>query len=565
MPSRRDCVLVYFLVGVSLVPAGKSRTLPVPAGKSIREAGGRWYDYLSYSEIVTEMHALALSHPELARVWSTQDRYGLPSAGQCPSTRQPTVPCLTWVLEVTHFPTLGRHPGRPDVLVSGALHGDERVGPAVTLELAKWLVLNFSHDNWAHRLVSGRRMLLIPMTNAVGYAMHTREELGRDPNRDFPFQQAAPACMTTVTARSLNELFRANLIQVALTFHAGMEAVGYVWGDFAHRGGRTASRSPDHSGISSLGRAASLFASSGKRNRAGEEYPSAPMNSIVYPVQGGMEDWAYAASWDLTSVKGCRPSTFGGYKLTLTQSYSDSAARAAVLLIETSDDKSPRSETLGGSAGMLSPGADADGHIPRNVRLAVAAIDLAQPHVEVVEGGKTVAAGKRLVVEAHASARVSAFRAPQSPDGRVHVVQVIKRALANAAFTLSRTLRSERSSSTADTHLTFACAAGLRVKWRVWGAVHADETFPVWLLPNGSVWKSAAAAQSGEPHSSSYASPYLLASQQPKCPESPSSLTNTLLCVGAHWYRKYVLRLTAHHRNASHAIRTVLYATTVRD
>ena len=29
---------------------------------------------------------------------------------------------------------------------------------------------------------------------------------------------------------------------------------------------------------------------------AGSAYLAAPINSIVYPVHGGMEDWAYAAS-----------------------------------------------------------------------------------------------------------------------------------------------------------------------------------------------------------------------------------------------------------------------------
>ena len=37
-------------------------------------------------------------------------------------------------------------------------------------------------------------------------------------------------------------------------------------------------------------------------------YRKSRMNSIVYPVHGGMEDWAYAASWDkaLAVNGGCR-------------------------------------------------------------------------------------------------------------------------------------------------------------------------------------------------------------------------------------------------------------------
>ena len=33
-----------------------------------------------------------------------------------------------------------------------------------------------------------------------------------------------------------------------------------------------------------------------------KDYPFRPMNSLVYPVKGGMEDWAYAASWETKEV-----------------------------------------------------------------------------------------------------------------------------------------------------------------------------------------------------------------------------------------------------------------------
>eukprot|EP00966_Prymnesium_polylepis_P309093 7142853-Prymnesium_polylepis.1 len=203
------------------------------------------------------------------------------------------------------------------------------------------------------------------MTNAVGYEQRVREELGRDPNRDFPFQQAPSACMTTVVARSINELFRSRTIQLAITYHGGMQAVGYVWGDFAHRGGRTDNRSPDHAGISQLAHVAALYASSGLPRHRGRPYDADTMNSIVYPVHGGMEDWAYAASWDKGSVRPCAPTSLGGYPVERTF-YDGSSARAVVLLVETSDDKTPPEKSLGAPAGMLSPGTEQDGHVPRN-------------------------------------------------------------------------------------------------------------------------------------------------------------------------------------------------------
>ena len=91
---------------------------------------------------------------------------------------------------MTDHATLGEEPERPDVLISGALHGDEQVGPVTTIELARWLIQRYDTDEWARRLVQTRRLLLVPMTNAWGCANRRRDELNRDPNRDFPYEQA---------------------------------------------------------------------------------------------------------------------------------------------------------------------------------------------------------------------------------------------------------------------------------------------------------------------------------------------------------------------------------------
>ena len=170
---------------------------------------------LSFARVVHELRGLAAQFPALAAAWTTQQRYNLPSAGACPNSDGSSSACNVWVLELTHRASLGRNPRRPDVLISGALHGDERVGPLATLELAKWLLGHYETDDWARRLVHTRRLLLVPMANAVGYAGRSRNELRNDPNRDFPFQQSPTSCMTTIAARSINELFRGHLIQLA--------------------------------------------------------------------------------------------------------------------------------------------------------------------------------------------------------------------------------------------------------------------------------------------------------------------------------------------------------------
>lgn len=424
------------------------------------------YSHLSYATLVHELQLLASKFPHLASAWTTQQRFGLPSAGTCGNEA-----CLVWVLEVTHQPSLARHPERPDVLLSGALHGDERVGPLATLELARWLLQRYDTDPWARRIVHTRRLLLVPAANAIGYHQRSRSELGRDPNRDFPFEQSPTACMTTVAGRSINELFRSHLIQLVVTFHAGMEAVGYVWGDFHHRRDAAArNRSPDDVGIAALARAASGFAGAGTHGRL---YPTAPMNSVVYPVAGGMEDWGYAASWEPQHVQPCAPGTLGGYARARTASYANATARAVVLLLETSDAKAPNAAALGAHSSSSSSSGSSWRAVAGSWRAAsssAAAPDDTWPLVEPVPSAGSTAAN------------AAAGFVPRS----------VRFAL--AAIDLTRP-HVELETAAASINVPRQC---VQLQWRVWGAVHADSTRPVWRAPRGGEWQPAASpAQSG--------------------------------------------------------------------
>ena len=179
-------------------------------------------------------------------------------------------------------------------------------------------------------------------------------------------------------------------------------------------------------------------------------YPTGPMNSLVYPVTGGYEDWAYASSFEPDGVSRCEDESYrgrdregrddgngeGGARNKDNTSSSkgrytplpDASLRAFNILVETSDNKHPPDERYGshltlpilqkfyrsiqttaGGAGNdnhssehdsspsspssspsslsslpqeLLAGGRGDGHVPRNVRLSLALIDLVQPYVQ---------------------------------------------------------------------------------------------------------------------------------------------------------------------------------------
>ena len=229
---------------------------------------------------------------------------------------------------------------------------------------------------WLARLVSTRRIVVSPMTNALGYDRNQREEDGIDCNRDFPFDVTSERlCMRTICGRTVNELFRQHLFQMSLTFHGGTEVVGYEWGAYPY----LHNLSPDDKAQVDISSIYSRFAGSFQGTKP---YPTGTMNDLVYAVHGGMEDWAYAGSWIPDKVPICKPKTYGGYSETKSV-YNDSMLRAFNMLIETSNQKIPQTH-LGTSQDLLDDTSSThNGHVARNIRLALMAIELVEPYISI--------------------------------------------------------------------------------------------------------------------------------------------------------------------------------------
>lgn len=366
-------------------------------------------------------------YPDFVRITTSQDAYGLPTAGgasDCPYDDDVTG-CKNYILTLQDYI---QHPegsdssnALPEVFLSGELHGNERVGPTAVMEAAKLMLLaadceskprrpstgqqhSFNsekstdwaselqaaktcrkdlkalhgmddvHRKWLARLVATRRIVIVPTANALGYYQNRREEGRADPNRDFPYDvEDAKDCMKTIAGRTLNEVFRDHMFQLSLTFHGGMEVVGYEWGAptwLEHL-------SPDDQGQSVIGAAYSKYGGNFKTSPA---YKYGTMNDLVYFVRGGFEDWAYAASWDPDRVIPCQPTTFGGYDANKTK-YDNSTLRVFNMLVETSNSKEPSESTLGTSFHVFEKDTTGNGHVSRNIRLSLLAVDAVQPYV----------------------------------------------------------------------------------------------------------------------------------------------------------------------------------------
>ena len=276
------------------------------------------FAYPALEQVEARVAELAAAHPTLVRTWTAQQAYGT-QAGQCHlmsgGKATPTV-CRHTFVKLTNFSSGGeawaaQSPAlrdRPQIFFSGNLHGDEWVGPATLLQLVELLLACGADaeapcfNPWLARLLNTRTLVFLIVSNPAGYSAQPpkREDAGVDPNRDFPY--ATDSCLLSSTAQAINSAWREHIFQLGITFHGGMESITYEWGSPAQPG-PSLSMSPDDAGQADL--ASVLRDVAGPLNS--HQYIVGRTNDVVYAVEGGMEDWAYAGACCARAVGRARP------------------------------------------------------------------------------------------------------------------------------------------------------------------------------------------------------------------------------------------------------------------
>jgi hypothetical protein len=366
--------------------AGEARmsSLSSPSHKVVHAKGVDSYVFkrLTYSDITKKLETLAEAYPSYVSMTTAQAKYKVPSPGQCGAAA-----CVQHIVTLTNLRTWtgDAKRTRPQVFFSGGLHGDERVGQVTTVEFIDFMMQNRASNPWLQHLLDTRVVVLTPMTNALGYFKEERRENSVDVNRDFPIDNPTAGCMKSMAARGLNELFRDSMFQVAVTFHGGINIIGGEWGTISSTEKASNAKSPDDAGQIAL---CSVLASYAGGFTGQPAYTHGRMDDVVYGVRGGMEDWAYASSWD--PVQGKTPCTTQRSYDALRTNYTDSQLRVVNILVETGIDKNPTNNKMGARAGVLNPAdTSKQGHVTRNIRLMLALIDLVQPYTRLtsVSGG----------------------------------------------------------------------------------------------------------------------------------------------------------------------------------
>ncbi len=160
-------------------------------------------------------------------------------------------PC--YLIELAEF-----DPAKPTLLLTGGVHGLERIGSAVLIAFLESLLQRLKWDHGLEHQLSQLNMLVLPMVNPVGMANHSRSNgNGVDLMRNAPIQCEAKAAFLVggqhysrrlpwyrgnpqqpeAETRVLFELVRQKLFQspfaLVLDCHSGFGQVDRIWFPYA--------------------------------------------------------------------------------------------------------------------------------------------------------------------------------------------------------------------------------------------------------------------------------------------------------------------------------------------
>ena len=328
------------------------------------------------------MYSLSNKFPDLMKLESVHSKYGIPhQAGKWGD-----IDCVIIMATITDNTVHNDH--KPQVLLSGAVHGNERLGPNIVTYFAEYLLYNYQSKPFIKKLLQEREIIITPFFNAQGYHYNKRTEstdLGDniDINRDFPYNRESGdfKWFSSVGARAALKIFQNNLIVGWITYHAGSEDIGYSWGSMNHvkdLSFHNATESPDMAMFQGITQ--EMVVQSSTINHA--DYPADELTNGIYACGGSLDDWAYGSSWDKTHDSKTPywiPQSYAPYD---NKEYFENTdhINTALILIEASTNKAPPNEEYGNKKNIYCKAWDSEGWINRNIRLLLAYVDLLQPY-----------------------------------------------------------------------------------------------------------------------------------------------------------------------------------------
>ncbi|MFX0209219.1 MAG: M14 family zinc carboxypeptidase, partial [Candidatus Hodarchaeota archaeon] len=133
----------------------------------------------------------------------------------------------------------------PAILLIGCHHGREAISVETTLFILEAILQNRHHEMLAS-IIEDYAIHILIILNPDGRDQATRKNgRGVDLNRNYAFGWGGPGCshnpsaqdycgpnpMSETETQAVNALFKESPIKYTITYHSGIEAVLYPWGD----------------------------------------------------------------------------------------------------------------------------------------------------------------------------------------------------------------------------------------------------------------------------------------------------------------------------------------------
>jgi len=183
-----------------------------------RNFAGSFGQYLTYQQFIDTMRTIAQNNPGVCKLETLGTSYG---------GRE------LLIMKVSDNPQI--HENEPAVHFEGAIHGDEKIGWAITFELLKYLVSRYGTDTLVTRFVNTREIWLNPMYNPDGYNNNSRYN-GRtvDLNRNWGWMwgnennQGASAFSEPENKATLAHIWRHPFVTF-VSYHSGTRFISHPW------------------------------------------------------------------------------------------------------------------------------------------------------------------------------------------------------------------------------------------------------------------------------------------------------------------------------------------------
>ena len=242
-PARRQPVLaILFAALLALISTSVAFASEFPVGNE---------GYHSYTELTTEVAAVAAAHPDIVTVFSIGTSY---------QGRQ------LWAAKISDNVTVDE--AEPEVLFDGGTHADEHMGVEMTLRIFHWLVDGYGTDPRITTIVDTREVWIVFMVNpdgaefdiSAGRYHHWRKNrqptpgttsIGTDLNRNFGYRWGGggltsknpqaityrgPSAFSTPEDRAMRDFLASRVvngrqqIRTAITFHEYGRLVMWPYG-----------------------------------------------------------------------------------------------------------------------------------------------------------------------------------------------------------------------------------------------------------------------------------------------------------------------------------------------